>query len=171
MVDVILGCKNRIYRNHGMGRLSREKLCPNFDELVFNVTLDDLTGDGVIAIGHNGVYLIEGQSDGAALQRGENGVDCAGEGARPDGHDHRRHRCRWRWTSGFLSTTTLREGADADAQSTTPTTASPATSLINDGSGNLGDNTVAAGLEAGGIGARIAHRLSISMTTAISTSQ
>ncbi|OUV38053.1 MAG: hypothetical protein CBC62_06905, partial [Opitutia bacterium TMED102] len=40
LVDVILGCKNRIFRNHGMGRFKPEKLCPNFDEVVFNVTLD-----------------------------------------------------------------------------------------------------------------------------------
>ena len=66
-VEVILGCKNRIYRNQGEGRFKAETLCPKFNEIVFNVTLEDLSGDGVVdvvACGHDGLYLIEGRSDG-----------------------------------------------------------------------------------------------------------
>lgn len=66
-VEVIMGCKNRIYRNLGEGRFKAETLCPKFSETVFNVTLEDLSGDGVVdvvACGHDGIYLIEGQSDG-----------------------------------------------------------------------------------------------------------
>ena len=64
-VEVILGCKNRIYRNLGEGRFKAETLCPKFSETVFNVTLEDLSGDGVVdvvACGHDGIYLIEGES-------------------------------------------------------------------------------------------------------------
>ena len=67
MVEIILGCKNQIYRNHGNGRFKSEKLCPKFNEVVFNVALEDLSGDGitdVIKIGHKGVYLIEGKLNG-----------------------------------------------------------------------------------------------------------
>ena len=66
-VEVILGCKNRIYRNLGEGRFKAETLCPKFSETVFNVTLEDLSGDGVVdvvACGNYGIYLIEGQPDG-----------------------------------------------------------------------------------------------------------
>ena len=66
-VEVILGCKNRIYRNLGEGRFKAETLCPKFSETVFNVTLEDLSGDGVVdvvACGHNGIYLIEGEQGG-----------------------------------------------------------------------------------------------------------
>ncbi|MDP6450251.1 MAG: VCBS repeat-containing protein, partial [Lentisphaeria bacterium] len=40
MVEVIMGCKNRIYRNLGEGRFKAEPLCPKFNEIVFNVTLE-----------------------------------------------------------------------------------------------------------------------------------
>ncbi len=66
-VEVILGCKNRIYRNLGEGRFKAETLCPKFSETVFNVTLEDLSGDGVVdvvACGHDGIYLIEGEQGG-----------------------------------------------------------------------------------------------------------
>ncbi|MEE2947011.1 MAG: CRTAC1 family protein [Verrucomicrobiota bacterium] len=66
-LEVILGCKNRIYRNLGEGRFKAEPLCPQFNETVFNVTLEDLSGDGMVdlvACGHEGIYMIEGQSDG-----------------------------------------------------------------------------------------------------------
>ena len=66
-VEVILGCKNRIYRNLGEGRFKAETLCPKFSETVFNVTLEDLSGDGVVDVvscGNDGIYLIEGQPDG-----------------------------------------------------------------------------------------------------------
>ena len=66
-VEVILGCKNRIYRNLGEGRFKAETLCPKFRETVFNVTLEDLSGDGVVDVvscGNDGIYLIEGQPDG-----------------------------------------------------------------------------------------------------------
>ena len=43
--------------------------------------------------------------------------------------------------------------------------------LLNDGSGNLSDNTVAAGLEAKRYRRSYSASLSISMTTAISTSR
>lgn len=150
MVDVILGCKNRIYRNHGMGRFKPEKLCPNFDELVFNVTLDDLTGDGVadcIAIGHNGVYLIEGQSNGTF----------PGEA-----------KMAWTAPEKVLDPMVITTGdidADGDVdvwfsqyklpyvkgQMPAPiydaNDGFPGYLLLNDGSGNLSDHTVESGLE------------------------
>jgi len=151
MVDVILGCKNRIYRNHGMGRFKSEKLCPNFDEVVFNVTLDDLSGDGVvdyIAIGHRGIYLIEGQ---------------------PDGTFHGEAKMAWTAPEKVLDPMVMTTGdidGDGDVdiwfsqyklpyvkgQMPSPiynaNDGFPGYLLINDGSGNLSDHTAAAGLEA-----------------------
>ena len=66
-LEVILGCKNRIYRNLGDGHFKAETLYPVFNETVFNVTLEDMSSDGavdVVACGHAGIYLIEGQSNG-----------------------------------------------------------------------------------------------------------
>jgi hypothetical protein len=151
LVDVILGCKNRIFRNHGMGRFKPEKLCPNFDEVVFNVTLDDLTGDrevDYIAIGHEGVYLIDGQKDGVF----------PGEA-----------KLVWAAPKKVLDPMVITTGdidADGDVdvwfsqyklpyvkgQMPAPiydtNDGFPGYLLLNDGSGKLSDHTAAAGLEA-----------------------
>ena len=151
MVEVIMGCKNRIYRNHGEGRFKAEPLCPEFNEIVFNVTLEDLSGDGVVdvvACGHDGIYLIEGQ---------------------PDGTFHGEVRFAWRAPEKVLDPMVMSTGdidADGDAdlwlsqyklpyvkgQMPTPiydaNDGFPGYLLLNDGTGQLIDSTDDAGLAA-----------------------
>ena len=151
MVEVIMGCKNRIYRNHGEGRFKAEPLCPEFNEIVFNVTLEDLSGDGVVdvvACGHDGIYLIEGQLDGTF---------------------HGEVRFAWRAPEKVLDPMVMSTGdidADGDAdlwlsqyklpyvkgQMPTPiydaNDGFPGYLLLNDGTGQLIDSTAAAGLAA-----------------------
>lgn len=148
-VEVILGCKNRIYRNLGGGRFKAETLCPQFSEIVFNVTLEDLSGDGVVdvvACGQEGIYLIEGQ---------------------PDGMFPSPARLAWQAPEKVLDPMVLTTGdidGDGDAdlwlsqyklpyvkgQMPTPiydaNDGFPGYLLLNDGSGNLSDATAAAGL-------------------------
>ena len=151
MVEVIMGCKNRIYRNHGEGRFKAEPLCPEFNEIVFNVTLEDLSGDGVVdvvACGHDGIYLIEGQLDGTF---------------------HGEVRFAWRAPEKVLDPMVMTTGdidADGDAdlwlsqyklpyvkgQMPTPiydaNDGFPGYLLLNDGTGQLIDSTDDAGLAA-----------------------
>ena len=151
MVEVVMGCKNRIYRNLGEGRFKAEPLCPKFNEIVFNVTLEDLSGDGVVdvvACGHDGIYLIEGQ---------------------PDGTFHGEVRFAWRAPEKVLDPMVMTTGdidADGDAdlwlsqyklpyvkgQMPTPiydaNDGFPGYLLLNDGTGQLIDSTAAAGLAA-----------------------
>ena len=151
MVEIILGCKNQVYRNHGNGRFKPEKLCPKFNEVVFNVVLDDLSGDGVtdvITIGHKGIYLIEGKLNGTF----------PGEA-----------RLIWSAPEKVLDPMVITTGdidndGDADlwfsqyklpyvkGQMPAPIYDSndgfPGYLLINDGSGNLTDQTKASGLAA-----------------------
>jgi hypothetical protein len=150
MVEIILGCKNQVYRNHGNGRFKPEKLCPKFNEVVFNVVLEDLSGDGVtdvVTIGHKGIYLIEGKSNGTF----------------PD-------EARLIWSAPkkvldpmVITTGDIDNDGDADlwfsqyklpyvkGQMPAPIYDSndgfPGYLLINDGNGNLTDRTKAAGLE------------------------
>ena len=151
MVEVVMGCKNRIYRNLGEGRFKAEPLCPKFNEIVFNVTLEDLSGDGVVdvvACGHDGIYLIEGQLDGTF---------------------HGEVRFAWRAPEKVLDPMVMTTGdidADGDAdlwlsqyklpyvkgQMPTPiydaNDGFPGYLLLNDGTGQLIDSTAAAGLAA-----------------------
>ncbi len=151
MVEVIMGCKNRIYRNHGEGRFKAESLCPKLNEIVFNVTLEDLSGDGVVdvvACGHDGIYLIEGQRDGTF---------------------HGEVRFAWRAPEKVLDPMVITTGdidADGDAdlwlsqyklpyvkgQMPTPiydaNDGFPGYLLLNDGTGKLIDSTDDAGLAA-----------------------
>ena len=150
-VEVILGCKNRIYRNLGEGQFKTETLCPEFNEIVFNVTLEDLSGDGtvdVVACGHDGIYLIEGQ---------------------PNGVFPGKARLAWRAPEKVLDPMVMTTGdidGDGDAdlwlsqyklpyvkgQMPTPiydaNDGFPGYLLLNDGTGRLTDATTAAGLEA-----------------------
>ena len=151
MVEIILGCKNQIFRNMGNGRFKTEKLCPKFDEVVFNVVLEDLSGDGVVdvaAIGHKGIYLIEGK---------------------PDGTFPSEPRSIWSAPKKVLDPMVITTGdidkdGDADlwfsqyklpyvkGQMPAPiydtNDGFPGYLLLNDGSGNLTDHTEAAGLSA-----------------------
>ncbi len=150
-VEVILGCKNRIYRNLGEGRFKAETLCPKFSETVFNVTLEDLSGDGVVdvvACGHDGVYLIEGEGEGMFKSEA---------------------RLAWRAPEKVLDPMVMTTGdidGDGDAdlwlsqyklpyvkgQMPTPiydaNDGFPGYLLLNDGTGRLTDATAAAGLAA-----------------------
>ena len=150
-MEVILGCKNRIYRNLGEGRFKAETLCPKFSETVFNVTLEDLSGDGVVdvvACGHDGIYLIEGEQGGTF--QGE-------------------ARLAWQAPEKVLDPMVMTTGdidGDGDAdlwlsqyklpyvkgQMPTPiydaNDGFPGYLLLNDGTGRLTDATAAAGLAA-----------------------
>jgi hypothetical protein len=150
-VEVIMGCKNRIYRNVGEGRFKAETLCPKFSEIVFNVTLEDLSSDGivdVVACGHEGIYLIEGQ---------------------PNGKFQGKARLAWGAPSKVLDPMVMTTGdidndGDADlwlsqyklpyvkGQMPTPiydaNDGFPGYLLLNDGTGQLTDSTTAAGLAA-----------------------
>ena len=147
-----MGCKNRIYRNLGEGRFKAETLCPKFSETVFNVTLEDLSGDGVVdvvACGHDGIYLVEGQSDGRCSK------------VRPDSLGRHQKKVL---DPMVMTTGDIDSDGDADlwlsqyklpyvkGQMPTPiynaNDGFPGYLLLNDGTGRLTDATAAAGLVA-----------------------
>jgi len=71
--DIVLGCKNLVFRNRGHGQFQKETLCPQNHILISTCMIADFDGDGradFLAADHDGLLLFNGDNQGRFTQQG-----------------------------------------------------------------------------------------------------